>query len=69
MIVFDDMTSNKKLNPTISELLIRVRKLNASLAFIFITQSHFAVSKKIRLNSTHYLYENSKYSRVLINCV
>ena len=67
--MISDMLSNKKLNSTISELLFRVRKLNTSLAFIFITQSHFAVSKKIRLNSTHYLYENSKYSRVLINCV
>ena len=38
MIVFDDMTtdmlSNKKLNPTLPELLITARKLNISLAFI-----------------------------------
>ena len=53
LIVFDmiaDMLSNKKLNPVVTELLIRGRKLNISLAFI--TQSYFAVPKIIRLNST-----------------
>ena len=43
---------NKILNPIITELFIRGRKLNISLAFI--TQSHFAVPKDIRLNSMHY---------------
>ena len=56
LIVFDDMTadvlSNKKLNPILTELFIRVRKLNISLAFI--TQSYFAVPKNISLNSIHY---------------
>ena len=56
MIVFDDMISdmlsNKKLNPIVTELFIRGRKLNISL--VFITQSYFAVPKNIRLNSTHY---------------
>ena len=47
-----DMFSNKKLNPIVTELLIRGRKLNIFLAFI--TQSYFPVSKNIRLNSTHY---------------
>ena len=42
----------KKLNPIVTELLIRGRKLNIFLAFI--TQSYFPVSKNIRLNSTHY---------------
>ena len=55
-IVFDDMIadmfSNKKLNPIVTELFIRGRKLNISL--VFITQSYFAVPKNIRLNSTHY---------------
>ena len=46
------MLSNKKLNPVVTELFITVRKLNISL--IFITQSYFAVSKNIRLDSTHY---------------
>ena len=38
MIDFDDMIfdllSNKKLNPIVTELLIRGRKLNISLVFI-----------------------------------
>ena len=42
-----DMLSNKKLNPIVTELFIRGRKLNISL--IFITQSYFAVPKIIRL--------------------
>ena len=56
MIVFDsmvaDMHNNKKLNPIVTELFIRYRKLNISLAFI--TKSYFAVPKNSRLNSTHY---------------
>ena len=56
LTVFDDMIadmlSNKKLNPVVTELFITGRKVNFSL--VFITQSHFAVSKNIRLNSTHY---------------
>ena len=56
LIVFDDriadMLSNKKLNPIVTELFIRGRKLNISL--VFITESYFAVPKNIRLNSTHY---------------
>ena len=38
LIVFDDliadMHSNKKLNPIVTELFIRVIKINISLAFI-----------------------------------
>ena len=56
LIVFEDMIPdmlrNKKLNPILIELFIRGRKLNISL--VFITQSYFAVSKNIRLNSMHY---------------
>ena len=48
-----DVLSNKKLNPIVTQLFIRGRKLNISLDFI--TQSYFAVPKNIRLNSTHYL--------------
>ena len=36
-----DMLSNKNLNPIVTELFFRVRKLNISIAFI--TQSYFAV--------------------------
>ena len=46
------MLSNKKLNPLVTKLFIRGRKLNISL--IFITQSYFAVPKTIRINSIHY---------------
>ena len=50
LIVFDDMIadmlSNKKLNPIVTELFIRGRKLNIS--------SYFAIPKNIRLNSRHY---------------
>ena len=42
-----DMLSNKKLNPIITELFIRERKLNIYL--VFITQSYFAVLRNIRL--------------------
>ena len=45
------MLSNEKLNPVVTELFIRGRKLSISL--VFITQSYFAVPKNIRLNSTH----------------
>ena len=46
------MLSNKKLNPIVTELFIRGRKLNISL--VFITHSCFAVPKNITLTSTHY---------------
>ena len=38
-----DMFSNKKLNPIVTELFIKGRKLNISL--VFTTQSSFAVQK------------------------
>ena len=46
------MLSNKKLNPTVTELFIRGRKL--SIYLVLITQSYLAVLKNIRLNSIHY---------------
>ena len=56
LIVFDDMIAdmeaNKKLNPINTELFLRGRKLNISLAFI--SQSYFRIPKTIRLNATHY---------------
>ena len=42
----------KTLNPRVTELFVKGRKLNIS--FVFITQSYFAVLKNIRLNLTHY---------------
>ena len=56
LIVFDnmiaDMINNKKLNPIVTELFIRGRTLNTSIAFI--TQSYFKVPKDVRLNSAHF---------------
>ena len=56
LIVFDnmiaDMINNKKLNPVVTELFIRGRKLNISI--VFITQCYFKVPKDVRLNSTHF---------------
>ena len=46
------MLNNKILNLIVTELFIRGRKLNISLACI--TQSYFAAPKNIRLNTTHY---------------
>ena len=43
----------KKINPIVTELFIRVKKLNISL--VFFTHSDFAVPENIRLNSTHYI--------------
>ena len=45
------MINNKNLNPLVTELSLRVRKLNVSI--VFITQSHFKVPKEVRLNTTH----------------
>ena len=56
LIVFDDMIAdminNKKLNPIVTELFIRGRKLNISV--VCITQSYFKVPKGVRINSTHF---------------
>ena len=56
LIIFDDMIAdminNNKLNPIVTELFIRGRKLNISI--VFITQSSFKVPKDVRLNSTHF---------------
>ena len=56
LIVFDDMIAdminNKKVNPVVTELFIRGRKLN--ICIVFITQSYFKVPKDVRLNSTHF---------------
>ena len=52
LIVFEDMIADminyKKLNPIVTELFIRGRKLNISI--VFITLSYFKVLKDVRLN-------------------
>ena len=57
LICFDDMIAdminNKKLNPVVTELFIRSKKLNISTTFI--PQSDFKVlQSNIRLNSIHF---------------
>ena len=56
LVIFDDMVAdminNKKLNPIVTELFFRGRKLNISI--VFIMQSYFKVPKDVRLNSTHF---------------
>ena len=65
LIVFDDMIAdminNKKLNPIVTELFIRSRKLNISV--VFIKQSYFKVPKDVRLNSTHFLIMKTPIKR------
>ena len=55
LIVTDDMIADmdvyKKINPIVTELFLRGRKLNNLL--VFISQSYFKVPKTIRLNATH----------------
>ena len=56
LIIFDDriadMINNNKVNPIVTELFIRGKKLNISI--VFITQSYFKVPKDVRLNSTRF---------------
>ena len=51
LIVFDDtvtdMINNKELNPVITELFIRGKKLNISI--VFIMQSYFKVPREVIL--------------------
>ena len=54
--VFDDMIAdminNKKLNPVVTGLFIRGRRLNISI--VIITQPYVKVPKNVRSNSTHF---------------
>ena len=51
-----DMINNKNLNPVVTELFIRCRKLIFSI--VFITKPYFKVTKDVRLN----------FTKVLTNC-
>ena len=46
-----NMINNKKLNPIVTKLFIKNRKLNIFL--VFIIQPYFKVPKDVRLNSKH----------------
>ena len=67
LIGFDDMiadmVNDKKLNSIVTELFIRGRKINISLAFI--TQSYLKVPKDIRLNTTHFFISKIPNKREL----
>ena len=68
LIVFDDviadMEYNEKLNPIVTELFLRRRKLNILL--VFISQSYFKVPKTIRLRATYYFIMKIPNKRELI---
>ena len=67
IMIFDDMIAdiinNKRLNPIVTELFIRGRKLNISI--VFITQSCFKLPKDVQLNSTHFFIMNIPNKREL----
>ena len=67
LIVFHDMIAdminNKNLNPIVTELFIRGRKLNIFL--VFITQSYFKAPKDVRLNTIHFFIAKIQNNREL----
>ena len=69
-MVFDDMVadmlSDKRLNPIVTELFFKGRKLKIPL--VFITHSYFPVQKKYQTKfNTLFRYENCKQKRVSTN--
>ena len=68
-IVFDDLIADilsiTKLKPIVTELFVKGRKLNISLAFI--TKSYFAVPKNVTKFYALYYYENSKQTGTSTN--
>ena len=54
-----DMINNKNIDPVVTALFVKRRKLNISIVFI-ITQSYFKGLKDVRLNSTHFFIPNRK---------
>ena len=57
-----DLLSNKKLNLTVTELLIRGKKINTS---VFITQSNFAVTKTAKPYS--FLVIDATLASIILN--
>ena len=71
LTVFDDMIADmiNKLVWTVTELFIKGRKLNISLAFI--TQSYFKVPQDVRINTIHFfiakIMSEREIQRTVIN--
>ena len=67
LIAFDamiaDMIHDKNLNPVVTVLFIRGRKLNISS--VFTMQSYFIVPKNVRINSTDYFIMKMSCKREL----
>ena len=67
LIIFDgmsaDMLNNKKLNPIVTDIFIRGRKIKISV--VITTQSYFVVLKNIRLNLTHHFIMENPNKREL----
>ena len=66
-VIIADMVNIKKLNPVVTELLIRGRKLN--ILIVFITKSQFIVPKDVRINSTVFFVMKVPKKRASANCV
>ena len=72
LIAFDDIIAdihnNEKLNKIVTELFIRVRKLNNSL--VSITQSYFEIPKDFRPNTAHFVtMQIPNKKRISTNCI
>ena len=73
LIVFDhmivDMINYEKLNPIVTQLFIRGRKVN--ICIVFITQSYFKVPKDFILNSAHffimYIFKQRELQQISLN--
>ena len=61
-----DMLSNKKLNPIVTELFIRGRKLNISVALL---QNSILLHQKMTKFYALFYYENPKHTRTSTNCI
>ena len=61
--IIADMLNNKKRNPIVTKLFVRDRKLNISL--VFMTQSNFAVPKRVKLNCMHFFIRKIPNKREL----
>ena len=64
-----DMLNNEKLNPKVTKLFSRGRKLSSSL--LFITQFYFATPKNFRLNPIKYfvmkILNKGEFQKIAIN--